>query len=111
MNVSKATKNGKEIEEELRKTGIVLDMFIKEPKPTPFESIHFSTLHGTTRAVVISIGMFWALWDGFERILQHSGLAVVLCSAGKEVGKHAATRLKEMFSIEGKDIPLQPPFL
>ncbi|MDI6691620.1 MAG: hypothetical protein QME50_07160 [Candidatus Bathyarchaeota archaeon] len=104
IDVSKATKNGKEIEEELRKTGMVLDVFIKEPKPTPFESVHFPTLHGTTRAVVIPIGMFWALWDGFERILQHSGLAAVLYSASKEVGEHVATRLKEMFGIEGKDM-------
>jgi len=74
---------------------------IKEPKPTPFESLHFPTLHGTTRAIIMPIGMFWALWNGFERILQHSGLAAVLYSAGKEVGEYAATRLKEMFRIEG----------
>jgi len=104
VDVSKATMTVKEIEGELRKTGVVLDVAFKEPKPTPFESLHFPTLHGTTRAIIMPIGMFWALWDGFERILQHSGLAAVLYSAGKEVGKHAVTRLKEMFSIEGKDL-------
>ena len=44
------------------------------------------------------------LWDGFERILQQSGLAAVLYSSGKEVGEHTATRLKKMFRIEGKDL-------
>ena len=104
VDVSKATMTVKKVEGELRKTGVVLDVAIKEPKPTPFESLHFPTLHGTTRAIIMPIGMFWALWDGFERILQHSGLAAVLYSAGKEVGEHAATRLKEMFNAEGEDL-------
>jgi hypothetical protein len=48
--------------------------------------------------------MFWALWDGFERILQPSGLAAVLYDAGKKVGERAAKRLKEMFKVEGKEL-------
>jgi len=104
IDVSKATKDVKKIEGELRKTDVVLDVLFKEPKPTPFESFHFPTLHGTTRAMIMPIGMFWALWDGFERILQHSGLAAVLYSAGKNTGSYVAKRVKEIFSIEGKDL-------
>ena len=51
IDISKATMTVKEIEGELRKTGVVLDTFIKEPKPTPFESLHFPALHGTTRVM------------------------------------------------------------
>lgn len=104
VDFSRATKNPQEVLEELRRLDVVLEARLEEPKPTPFESIHFPVLHATTRALILPIGMFWALWDGFERILKPSGLAAVLYNAGKEVGDRAAKRLSEMFNIEGKEL-------
>jgi predicted hydrocarbon binding protein/predicted amino acid-binding ACT domain protein len=104
VDFSKATKSPEEVLEELKKLDVVLDVRLEEPKPAPFESIHFPVLHATTRALILPIGMFWALWDGFERILQPSGLAAVLYNAGKEVGDRAAKRLSEMFNVEGKEL-------
>jgi hypothetical protein len=106
IDISRATKSLNEVEEELWKLDVVLDVKVEEPKPAPFESIHFPILHGTARAMIMPIGMFWALCDGFERILAHSGLAVVIYDAGKNMGAHAAKRLKEMFGLEGKDLIL-----
>ena len=104
VDVSRAKKSVDEIADELRRTGVVLEVFTLEPKPTPFESLHFPILHGNTRAIIMPIGMFWALWSGFFRILHHSGLAAVLYPAGKKTGEYAAMRLKEMFNIEGEEL-------
>lgn len=104
LDFSRATKSPQQVLEELKGLDIVLDARLEEPKPTPFESIHFPVLHATTRALILPIGMFWALWDGFERILQHSGLKAVLYNAGKEIGEHAAKKLSRMFNIEGKEL-------
>jgi len=104
VDFSKAAKSPEEVLEELKRLDVVLDARLEEPKPTPFESIHFPVLHATTRALVLPIGTFWALWDGFERILRPSGLAAVLYDAGKRVGERAAKRLREMFKVEGKEL-------
>jgi predicted hydrocarbon binding protein len=109
VDFSKATKSPQEVLEDLKRLNLVVDVRLAEPKPTPFESIHFPVLHATTRAIVVPIGMFWALWDGFERILQSSGLAAVLYNAGKEVGERTAKRLREMFHIEGKELVQASP--
>jgi len=104
LDFSRATRSPQEVFEELRKLDVVLEARLEEPEPAPFESIHFPILHATTRALILPIGMFWALWDGFERILKPSGLAAVLYNAGKEVGEHAAERLSEMFNVEGEKL-------
>lgn len=104
IDISKATKSLEEVEKELRSLDVVLDVILKDPNPTPFESIHFPILHGTTRAIIMPKGMFWALWNAFEGILAHSGLTAVLYDAGKKMGEHAAKRLREMFGLEGKDL-------
>jgi predicted hydrocarbon binding protein len=104
VDFSKATKSLQEVLEDLKLLNVVLDVRLEEPKPTPFERIHFPVLHATTRAVVLPIGMFWALWNGFERILRPSGLAAVLYDAGKKVGENAAKRLREMFKVQGEEL-------
>ena len=104
IDVSKANKSLKEIETELRKLDVVLDVILKEPKPAPFESIHFPVLHGNTRAVIMPRGMFWALWTAFERVFAHSGLIVVLYDSGKGMGEHAAKRISKMFGLRGKQL-------
>jgi len=104
VDFSRATKSPQEVFEDLKRLDVVLEARLEEPHPAPFESIHFPVLHATTRALILPIGMFWALWDGFERILQPSGLAAVLYNAGKEVGERAAKRLREMFDIEGEEL-------
>jgi len=104
IDISRATKNLKEVEAELRSLDVVLDVIFKDPKPAPFESIHFPIFHGNTRAMIMPRGMFWALWSAFEKIFAHSGLIVVLYEAGKRVGEHVARRLSEMFGLKGKEL-------
>ena len=104
IDISRATKNLEEVEEELRSLDVVLDVLFKDPKPAPFESIHFPVLHGNTRAVIMPRGMFWALWSAFEKIFAHSGLIVVLYEVGKKIGGHAARRISEMFGLKGKEL-------
>ena len=106
IDVSKATQSVPEMEKRLRSLEVVRDVRFEEPKPAPFESLHFPLLHGGTRAVIIPIGMFWAMWSNLEKILAPSGLAVVLYGAGKKVGEYVATRLSELYHVEGTDIAL-----
>jgi len=106
IDVSKATRSVPELEKKLRSLEVVEDVKFEEPKPTPFESLHFPLLHGETRAVIIPIGMFWAMWSNFEKILAPSGLAAVLYDAGKKVGEYVATRLSELYNVKGTDLAL-----
>jgi len=101
IDVSKATQGVPELEKKLRSLEVVEEVRFEEPKPAPFESLHFPLLHGETRAVIIPIGMFWAMWSNFEKILAPSGLAAVLYEAGKKVGEYVATRLSELYKVEG----------
>jgi predicted hydrocarbon binding protein len=104
VDVSKAERSIPELKEELQGLDVVLDVRFKEPKPAPFEIMHFPLLHGDTRAVIVPIGMFWAMWKGFENILTPSGLAAVLYDTGKKVGEYIATRLGEIYNL--RDIEL-----
>lgn len=104
VDVSKATKSIQELREELERLNEVVDVKFKEPKPAPFDVLHFPLLHGDTRAVVIPIGMFWTMWNGLESILSPSGLAAVLYDTGKRVGEYVATRLGEMYNLRDKEL-------
>jgi predicted hydrocarbon binding protein/predicted amino acid-binding ACT domain protein len=104
VDVSKAERSIQELKEELQRLDVVLDVRFKEPKPAPFEVMHFPVLHGDTRAVIIPIGMFWAMWNGFESILTPSGLAAVLYDTGKKVGKYIATRLGEIYNLRDTEL-------
>jgi len=106
IDVSKATQSVPDLEKKLRGFAVVEDVRFEEPKPAPFESLHFPLLHGGTRAVIIPIGMFWAMWSNFEKILAPSGLAAVLYEAGKKVGEYVATRLSELYNVKGTDLAL-----
>lgn len=104
VEVSKVAKGVKGLVEELRKLDVVEDVKFAEPKPAPFEVLHFPMLYVTTRAIVWPIGQFWALWDAIEGILKPSGAAVLHYNAAKAVGKRIAESLKEMFGVEGMDL-------
>jgi len=106
IDVSRATQGIPELEKKLRSLEVVEDVRLEEPKPVPFESLHFPLLHGETRAVIIPIGMFWAMWSNFEKILAPSGLATVLYESGKRVGEYVATRLSELYNVRGTDLAL-----
>jgi len=54
----------------------VRNVIIRKPKPTPFETFHFPSMHGDSKAIIMLIVVFKALWNGFERILTDSGMAV-----------------------------------
>lgn len=106
IDVSKATRSTLQLEEELRRLDVVVDVRLEECKPVPFEIIHFPVLHANTRAAILPIGTLFSLWDGLERILGPSGLAVVHYHAGMRTGEHTAKRLKEMYGVEDMDLIL-----
>ena len=82
----------------------VKNVIIREPKPAPFETFHFPVMYGDSRAIIMPIVVFQALWDGFERILTDSGMAVLLYNSGKQTGVMLANCMKQMFKLEGKDV-------
>ena len=80
----------------------VKNVIIREPKPAPFETFHFPVMYGDSRAIIMPIVVFQALWDGFERILTDSGMAVLLYNSGKQTGVMLANCMKQMFKLEEK---------
>ena len=104
VDVSKVEKGVKSLVEKLRRLDVVEDVRFEEPKPLPFEVLHFPILHATTRAIVWPIGQFWAIWNAIEGILKPSGASVLHYDTGKAVGKRIATTLKKVFGVEGMDL-------
>jgi len=104
VEVSKVAKGVEGLVEELRKLDVVKDVRFVEPKPVPFDVLHFPTLYVTTEALVWPIGNFWALWDAIEGILKPSGAAVLHYNTGKKVGERVTLTLKKIFGLEGMDL-------
>jgi predicted hydrocarbon binding protein len=99
IETSNSTKNLKMLESELKSLDVVLDVAVEEPKPLAFDVMHFPLLHGNSRAIILPIGVFRALWEGFETILLPSGLEAVLYAAGKKVGEKVTITLKEKYGV------------
>ena len=104
IDISKATLNIQDLEEKLRGLDEVAGVRFEEPKPAPFEVMHFPVLHGNLRAIIVDSDTFAALWDGFERILTPSGLEAVLYNIAKRIGTHTAMDLKDKYGLENKDL-------
>lgn len=56
--MSKVIKGIKQIEEELRKLGVVQDIKIVKPKPVTYDVIHFTIVHSESAAIVMSVELF-----------------------------------------------------
>jgi len=106
VEISNVAKGIEGLVEELRKLDVVEDVRFAEPKPLPFEILHFPPLYVTTRALVWPIGNFWALWDAIEEILKPSGAAVLHYNTGKRVGERVTKTLMKIFGVEGMDLIL-----
>jgi len=104
IDISKATLRIHDLEKELQSLDEVADVRFEEPKPAPYEVIHFPVLHGNSRAIIMGTDTFAALWEGFEGILTPSGLEAVLYNVGKKIGTHTAMGLKDTYSLENKDL-------
>jgi len=104
IDISKATLSIRELENRLRGLDDVADVRFEEPKPVPYEVIHFPVLHGNSRAIIMGMETFAALWEGFEGILTPSGLEAVLYNVGKKIGTYTATGLKDEYALKSKEL-------
>jgi predicted hydrocarbon binding protein len=104
LDVSKATRDINGLRKMLLQLDVIEDARFEEPKPVPFEIMHFPVLHANTRAVIVPIGSFWALTNRLEKILTPSGLTALHYDAGKNVGEHAAVRLKEIYELDNEEL-------
>lgn len=99
INLSNANKKLADIENDLKKMDVVLDVAVKKLESPAFDVMHFPLLHGNSKAIVLPIGVFRALWTGFESILLPPGLAAVLYNAGKKVGEKVANTFTEKYGL------------
>lgn len=104
VDISKATLSLQDLKEKLQSLDAVVDVRFEEPRPVPYEVIHFPVLHGDSRAIIMGTNTFAALWEGFEGILSPSGLEAVLYKVGKNIGTYTATGLKDTYDLENKDL-------
>jgi len=104
IDVSKAKLSIPNLEKKLQGLHEVADVKFEEPKPTPYEVIHFPVLHGNSRAIIMGTDTFAALWEGFEGILTPSGLEAVLYNVGKKIGIYTATGLRNTYNLEARDL-------
>lgn len=102
LDVSKSMLEIDALKKTLLGLDVIQDVRIEEPKPAPFEIMHFPALHANTRAIIMPIGTFWALQDKLEKILTPSGLTALHYDAGKNVGEHMAVRFKETYKLDTK---------
>jgi hypothetical protein len=94
LDVSRSAQDIDALKETLLGLDVIEDVRIEEPKPVPFEIIHFPALHSNTRAVIMPMGSFGALLNKLEKILTPSGLTALHYDAGKNVGEYTAVRLR-----------------
>jgi predicted hydrocarbon binding protein len=102
LDVSKATEDVNGLREILLQSDVAEDVKFEEPKPAPFEIIHFPALQADSRAIILTIGEFWALMDKLEKILTPSGLTALHYDAGKSIGAHTATLLRQNYKLGGE---------
>lgn len=100
LDVSKTALNVNSLKETLLDLDVIEDARIEEPSPVPFEVVHFPTMHANTRAIIMPIGSYWALMSRLEKILTPSGMTALHYDAGKNVGEHMATRLREIYHLD-----------
>lgn len=103
IDFSKANNSIKKLEKELRKLPAVLDVKFEEPKPAPYEIMHFPILHQGSRAIVMPVNLFGSMLNGIERILTHSGFAAVMYESGKKTGKRHTKYFKDKFGLETRE--------
>lgn len=101
IDMSKASKNIKQLEKELKKLDVISDVKIKKPRPALYDIMHFPILHGSSRAILMPLDLFSSLWEEIEKILTPSGFEAVLYNAGKKSGQH-------MIHIFSQVIPFEP---
>jgi len=106
IDISKATLSIQDLEKKLQGLDEVADVRFEEPKPAPYEMIHFPVLHGKSRAIIMGTQTFATLWEGFEGILTPSGLEAVLYNVGNKIGTSTATSLKDTYNLEANDLIL-----
>jgi predicted hydrocarbon binding protein/predicted amino acid-binding ACT domain protein len=104
VDISKLAQDVNALRERLLKLDVVEDVRVEEPKPVPFEVIHFPMLHGDVRAIIMSIAVFSGLWKGFEAILKPSGLEAVLYNVGKRTGEFYGKYLGEKYGVKNTDL-------
>lgn len=107
VDVSKAKSGVEKLDQELRKLPAVLDVKFEEPKPAPYEIMHFPIMHGDLRAVVMSTNLFGSMLSGIERILAPSGFAAVLYDSGKKAGEHYTKYFRDKYGLEKREELIQ----
>lgn len=106
IDLSKALKDIKQVEEELRKLDVVEDVKIVKPEPLTYDIIHFPIVHGGSAAIVMPVELFGSLFDEVERILTPSGFTAVFYNAGKKSGVFIAELLTKRYGLRGKTLIL-----
>ena len=104
IDISNATLKIEDIEKKLFDSGEVLNVKFVQPRPAPFEVIHFPVLQGNSRAIILGRNTFATLLNGFEEILTTSGLEAVLYNVGKKIGVSTSMKLKDRYCLEDKDL-------
>jgi predicted hydrocarbon binding protein len=104
FDVSSSTQDVGQLKQTLLNLDVVEDVKVEEPKPAPFETIHYPVLHANTRAFIITAGEFLALMDRLEKILTPSGVTALHYDAGKNIGEHTALELKENYKLDKEEL-------
>lgn len=106
VDLSKAVKGIKQIEEDLRKLDVVQDVKIVRPEPLTCDVVHFPIVNGNSAATVMPAELFGSLFDEIEKILTPSGFAAVFYNAGKKSGGFIAKLFSERYGLKGDDVLL-----
>jgi predicted hydrocarbon binding protein len=106
LDLSKAVKDVRQIEEALRKLDVVQDVKIVKPEPLAYDAIHFPITHGDSAAMVMPVELFGSLLDEIQKILTPSGFAAVFYNAGKKSGSFIAKLLSTRYGLSRESLTL-----
>jgi predicted hydrocarbon binding protein len=104
VDLSKAVRNIREIEAQLRSLDVVQSVKIVKPEPLTYDVMHFPIIHGESVATVMPVELFGSLFDEIEGILTPSGFAAVFYEAGKKSGAFITSLLAKRYGLKQKSI-------
>lgn len=102
IDMSRAIKDIKQIEKELRHLDVVQGVKIVKPEPVIYDVIHFPIVHGESTAIVMPVELFGSLFEEIEKILTPSGFTAVFYNAGKKSGVFIAELLAKRYGLKGE---------
>lgn len=108
IDLSKCKIGLKELEESLKKTGVVKEIHLIEPKPLIADEIHFPLIiTDQSKGIIFRVETFSDLQRNLEEMFSKSAAETMLYIAGKKCGERSCERVMKKYGLRDTEIILK----